>query len=316
MTFKVSVVIPAYNVERFIEKAVLSVFKLEEVREVIVVNDGSADGTLRIIKGLKEKYPDKLKVLHHPNRINKGRSASRNLGIKNATSGYVAFLDADDYYLQNRFHKDKCVFENDSVEVVYNAVGYEFYRSLKIEEKGYFDKLNSVTQPLEKGNVFEALLSSKYGYLHLNGLTVKKSVFEKVGYFNEKLPVAEDSDFIFKLGLLCEFKAGNISEAVAIRGIHDKNIYNDDKLYKKWNSKLYESILGWCYGQGTSKENIDSVLKWLWEIKFRDNKDLFHYIYYWIALSFKFPQTIFSIFFIKYFPVVRLRKKLMPSVFR
>ncbi|XCF07737.1 glycosyltransferase family 2 protein [Tamlana crocina] len=316
MTFKVSVVIPAYNVERFIEKAVLSVFKLEEVREVVVVNDGSTDGTLEILNDLKNKYPNRLKVLHHLNQANRGRSASRNLGIKKTTSDFIAFLDADDNYLPNRFEKDKYNFENHEVEVVYNAVGYKFYRKLDNDEKNYFNKLNSVTQPLENGNVFESLLSSKYGYLHLNGLTVKKSVFEKVGYFNENLPVAEDSDFIFKLGLLCEFKAGNISEAVAVRGIHDKNIYNDDMLYEKWNIKLYESILGWCYGQGTSKENIDSVLKWLWEIKFRDNKDLFHYIYYWITLSFKFPQTIFSIFFIKYFPVVRLRKKLMPSIFR
>ena len=141
-------------------------------------------------------------------------------------------------------------------------------------------------------------------------------MFCKVGYFKETLQVAEDSDFIFKLGLKCSFKAGNISSPVALRGIHDDNVFNNDSMYEKYNVKLYESLLAWCHKNNISISQKDIVLKWLWEMKFRENKTLFQYIFYWIGFSIRVPKTIFSMFFVKYFPIVRLRKKLLPYIFR
>lgn len=317
MKFKVSVIIPAYNVEQFIEKAVHSALESNCVNEVVVVNDGSTDNTLKVLNVLKNQYKDRINVYHHYKEKNKGRSASRNLGIKKSTSNYIAFLDADDFYLGNRFEKEESIFlENPEIEVVYNAVGFSFYRSIKLNEEDYFKKLNTVTKPLESTDVFEALISSKYGYLHLNGLTVNKNVFNIVGYFNEELPVAEDSDFIFKLGIKCDFMAGDIKNPVALRGIHDNNIFNNNSLYKSYNIKLYESLLLWCYKQNVPKKQIDVVLKWLWEIKFREKKTIGHYMIYWFSLSLKFPQSIFSKFFVKYCPIVRLRKKIIPYIFR
>ena len=316
MKFTVSVIIPAYNVEKYIAKTIQSALIQPEVEEVIVIDDGSSDNTFKIIKEFQLKW-DKIKVLNHKNNKNKGRSATRNLGLKNASQNYIGFLDADDYYMPDRFRNDKVVFEeNEHVEVVYNAVGYHFYRELKEKEKGYFKKLNTVSQPLEHVDAFEALISSKYGYLHLNGLTVKKSVIDKIGFFNETLPVAEDSDFIFKLGFKCKFKAGLLDSPVALRGIHEENIYNDENLYKKWNVKLYESLLSWCYQHNATKGGIYDVLNWLWIIKLREKSSLLKYILYWIGFNFRHPQTILSVFFIKYFPVVRLRQKLIPFIFR
>jgi glycosyltransferase involved in cell wall biosynthesis len=316
MNFFVSVIIPAFNVERFIEKTVASALKEPEVLEVVVINDGSFDRTEYILNKLQNQNPTRIKVYHHENGLNRGRSASRNLGIRKSRANFVAFLDSDDFYLPSRFKRDKAIFEKvENTEVVYSAVGYHFYRELKDEEKENFKKLNTVSKPLEENDVFKALISSKYGYLHLNGLTVRKSVFEKIGFFNEALPVAEDSDFIFKLGFKCKFKAGLIDTPVAIRGIHDENIYDDKDLYKKWNVKLYESLLSWCYEQGASINEIDSVLHWLWLIKLRENSSLLSYIFYWIGFNFRHPQTILSMFFIKYFPVFRLRQKLFPFLY-
>jgi len=103
---KVSVVIPAYNAEKLIIKAVESALQFKEVDEVLLVEDGSSDNTLDICKQLGNEY-HKVKVYHHLNGINKGAGASRNLGIKKAANDYIAFLDADDYFLPNRFDAEK-----------------------------------------------------------------------------------------------------------------------------------------------------------------------------------------------------------------
>mgnify|MGYP003630548675 FL=1 len=123
MTFSISVIVPAYNVEQFIEKAIVSIIQQPEVSEILVINDGSTDKTLEIVEKL-QKNDYKIKIFNHYNSINKGRSASRNLGIKNAKENYIAFLDADDFYLENRFANDKKIFDkNKYIDGVYNAVG-------------------------------------------------------------------------------------------------------------------------------------------------------------------------------------------------
>ena len=110
MIFSISVIIPAYNVEPFIEKAINSAILQSSVEEVVVIDDGSTDNTLKIVKTM-QSLNTKIKIFHHKYSLNQGRSASRNLGIKNAAANYIAFLDADDFYLENRFKNDNQIFE-------------------------------------------------------------------------------------------------------------------------------------------------------------------------------------------------------------
>ena len=305
MTFSVSVIIPAYNVERFIKTAIDSALNQLEVNEVIVINDGSTDKTLEIVE-LLQLSCSKVKIYQHKEGLNKGRSATRNLGIQNATSKYIAFLDADDFYLPNRFSNDSKIFkENPTVEGIYNAVGFHFYRkATKIEIETF--KLNTVSQKIRPEDLFEAVISSKYGYLHLNGLTVKKSVFDKIGFFNESLMVAEDSDIIYKMALKCYFVTGIIDEALAKRGIHDSNVFDKDDLYKKYNIKL--SVITWGLNNKILIENIDLTLNWLWVIKFRKKDSLINYTIYWARLFLNNHQLLFSYLSVKYFPIIRLRQ--------
>lgn len=87
---KISIIIPAYNVEDYIEKCLLSVFNQNyKDYEVIVINDGSTDNTLNIIKKFKN-----IKLI---NQKNKGLSMARNTGVKNSLGEYIFFLDSDDY---------------------------------------------------------------------------------------------------------------------------------------------------------------------------------------------------------------------------
>src|SRR5690554_3354498 len=105
----ISVIIPVYNAELFLRKAVESALQFKEVKEVLLIEDGSPDNALSICKELTIE-DNRVKLLQHPNNENRGAGASRNLGLKNASQDYIAFLDADDFFLPNRFEKDKEIF--------------------------------------------------------------------------------------------------------------------------------------------------------------------------------------------------------------
>ena len=92
---KVSVIVPVYNVENYIEKCLNSLVNqtLEDI-EIIIVNDGSKDNSENIIKSFLSRYPQKIKYLK---KENGGLSDARNYGIPYATGEYIAFLDSDDY---------------------------------------------------------------------------------------------------------------------------------------------------------------------------------------------------------------------------
>ncbi len=308
MDFFVSVIIPAFNVEKFIENTISSVINQAVVNEVLIINDGSSDNTFKIIQKLKTQHPI-IKILEHKNGTNKGRSESRNLGIKNATCNYIAFLDADDHYLENRFDNDKMVFQqNEQTEGVYNAVGFHFYRNHSKQEKDNF-KLTTLTKKVTPKDLFKTLLSGKYGYFHINGLTLKRSVFEKVGYFNDKLMVAEDTDFFYKLALISNLYPGILDKPVAMRGIHDSNVFNRTDLYRVYEIKMYESLYYWSIKKNKGLKTIERFLERIWILRYKQNKGLIKNIVYWFALVINNPSIIFSYLTIKYFPVVRMRKK-------
>ncbi|MFD2727406.1 glycosyltransferase family 2 protein [Hyunsoonleella rubra] len=315
MDFSVSVIIPAYNCERFIEKAIRSALSQPEVFEVLVINDGSTDETLSILKKI-EKSNKKVKILHHKNGVNRGRSASRNLGIKRATGNFIAFLDADDYYLENRFLSDKKLFKlKREADGVYNAVGFYFYREASEEEKRTLT-LNTVSQTIEPDMLFEALISGKYSHFHINGLTVKRSVFDRTGLFNEALVVAEDTDMFWKMAITSRLETGVIDKALAIRGVHEENVFDRKDIYKGYTIKMYESLIYWSVNNGISRKRIDTLLKWIWLLKYKEHSKLLVHIKYWGFLFFKDLRLLFSTLSIKYFPVVRLRQKLFPFLFK
>ena len=92
---KVSIVVPFYNVEKYIEKCLNSLVNqtLQEI-EIILVNDGSQDDSIIKAKEFQQKYPDKIKYYEKPNG---GLGDARNFGVNYAIGEYIAFLDSDDY---------------------------------------------------------------------------------------------------------------------------------------------------------------------------------------------------------------------------
>ncbi len=139
---KVSVIIPVYNVEKYIKKCLDSLVNqtLSDI-EIIVVNDGTPDNSQIIIDEYVKKYPDKVISIV---KENGGQGSARNIGLEKATGEYIGYVDSDDYVELNMYEelygKAK---ENDSdIIICGNNIVYE-NNSKKIPEINYDNKFNN-----------------------------------------------------------------------------------------------------------------------------------------------------------------------------
>ena len=136
---KVSVIIPIYNVEKYLAECIDSVINqtLNEI-EIICINDGSTDNSLKIIK----EYAKKDNRIKYFTQKNKGAGAARNLGLKHATGEYLGFIDGDDFanpdYLEKLYNKASTT---NSDIVVCSANRYDI-RTKKIEKMPWALKVN------------------------------------------------------------------------------------------------------------------------------------------------------------------------------
>ena len=247
--FKVSVITPVYNAEKYLRKAVESAVHLDEVGEIILVEDKSPDNALQVCLSLEKGF-DKVYLYQHPDKRNHGAGASRNLGIEKATCEFVAFLDADDYYLPNRFEKDKEIFlENLDVEGVYNAIGIHYYSEKAKQqflEAGYrYQEFLTISDKVAPDDLFKVLFHAHptiQGEFSTDSITLRKKVFEKVGYFNTKLRLQQDIHLWRRLAAFCKLKAGEIKNPVAIRGVHEENRITRKEDHKQYLDLWWKSL--------------------------------------------------------------------------
>jgi glycosyltransferase involved in cell wall biosynthesis len=109
----VSVIIIFLDAERYIEEAIESVLgQTYDAWELLLVDDGSTDGSRSRVLRYVEQYPDRVRCLEHGGRRNRGMSASRNLGIRHANGQCVAFLDADDVWLPTKLEHQVVLLES------------------------------------------------------------------------------------------------------------------------------------------------------------------------------------------------------------
>lgn len=119
----ISVIVTSYNYEKYISVTLDSVVAQTYTNfEIIVVDDGSKDSSVDIIKAYSEKYPQ-IKLYMHEGRKNKGLPASMRLGIEKATGEYVAFCESDDLWTPNHLEeKIKIVNLYEDVSIISNAI--------------------------------------------------------------------------------------------------------------------------------------------------------------------------------------------------
>jgi glycosyltransferase involved in cell wall biosynthesis len=253
----ISVIIPVFNAERFLQKAVASALVLPEVKEVLLIEDGSSDNSFEVCKAL-ETGNDKIRLFAHPNHENKGAGASRNVGIENATGDFIAFLDADDFYLPNRFEAERNIFETQpDVDGVYGALGFHYYSEEGKEkyDKASFGKLTTLNGKPSFNELFLSLtwLHPKInGHFSIVALTLKRKIFDDKAERFGLLKMHEDTVFIIQLSLSCRLEAGIIDRPVALRGVHhDNRIVNN----KEIRSKLFMWIELYNWAKMARKSN-------------------------------------------------------------
>lgn len=242
----VSVVIPVYQAERFIEAAVQSACEQKEVSEVILIEDGSTDNSLNICKELSKLYSQQVKIYRHVDGKNCGVSASRNLGIIKSSGEFLAFLDADDFYLPGRFTNDLEILQSDTnIDGVYNALGVHIYD--ENERERVKSHLTTVNYPIQPENLFEEMDPlGNSGYFSGDALTVRRCVFDKVGLFDETLKVSEDTQIWVKMAAKATLIAGVIDRPVAMRGVHSNNTIRDTAKFDYYRLLLFLSLFKWA----------------------------------------------------------------------
>lgn len=195
----VTVIMPAYNHERFVEQAVKSVWDQSYKNiELIVIDDGSKDKTGEILEGLASNSPIKMKVVR---KENEGVCKTLNLGLSMAKGEWICFLASDDYYLDSFIETYITASKNlDNMKYVFHADSYS------VDESG--NELGKVYDmspvPPASGDSFLSLALGQSRII-ATSLFLNRQLVESVGFFDESL-VSEDHDYHLRLSHLAEFQ--------------------------------------------------------------------------------------------------------------
>lgn len=206
----VSIIITAYNYERYIERAIRSCLdqSLPKTQyEVIVINDCSTDNTVKIL----ENYNDDVRVFNLKKNV--GLAAARNLGVQKALGQFVVFLDADDYIQRDMLMiQQTFLSENNSL----NAVSIDYYT---VNERGtHLKHVNAEKNPIACGIMF------------------RKDLLIDIGLYDEKFRAREEEDL--RIRFQKKYSVYNIILPLYRYRMHDNNLTKNKKEMDKYKKKL------------------------------------------------------------------------------
>lgn len=311
----VSIIVPAYNEEKQIKKCIDSLLKQTYKNiEIIVVDDGSADDTLKILN----EYNDKRLII--VSKENGGQGSARNVGIKKASGQYLMFVDSDDYVCENIVELlMNDLKQNDSDISICDL--YKVYDDKMV----YFNNLEKFTE----NNVINFMLSHPGPVCRL----YKKSLFINNNIFFKENAINEDLGTIPLLGLYAK-KISYIHRALYYYVIHENSSTMQMKYskkledifiimdhlqneFKKRSNSQYQDVLEYLYIEHllyssslkliNFKEGKKQILKAVNIIKvnfpnWRKNK-------YYKKKSLKF-KAVCNLVYLKQFKIVKLLKKI------
>ena len=243
---RVSVVIPMYNSSRYIWDTLESVrHQTYKHCEIIVVDDGSNDGSREIVGKYIREHPGLGKLLCHPGNINKGTSSSRNLGIKNADGKLFCFLDSDDLwdpdYLSNHI---EIFTQNTDVSMVYGPaklwymnrnVGADCIQNLGIRTDCFVDPFA----------LFRKFLDGTADTPSPSGVMFTRKALDKIGGWEEDFPGMYDDQVLYSKLLL-----------------HGLSVYVTDKCLYRYRQHD-DSLCGGARKRNSHAEAREKYLKWL-----------------------------------------------------
>ena len=201
----VSAIIIFYNEDRFLREAIESVLaQTYSNRELLLVDDGSTDGSTEIAGLYTEQHPKKIRYLEHVGHKNKGMSASRNLGVMKANGEYIAHLDADDVWLPHKLERQLAILEKyPEADLVYGP--WQAWNSWNKNEEGkdHLQNLNVVTDRLVyPPKLVPIWLKYEHSIPGHCATMCRRKVYQDLGGFEESFrDIYEDLAFLVKVGL-------------------------------------------------------------------------------------------------------------------
>jgi glycosyltransferase involved in cell wall biosynthesis len=185
----VSILIPAYNVEQWIAETLESALaQTWQNKEIIVVNDGSKDNTLAVVKRFESAI---VKVI---NQENQGQSAAENRALKEAQGNFIAYLDADDLLAPDKIERQVHFLGSENSEFVAAGEWARFYKS---PEEALF-----IPQPLWADlSPVDWLVCAWEGHYMMHGATwlIPRKIADRAGFWDEKLSLINDFDYFSRI---------------------------------------------------------------------------------------------------------------------
>lgn len=235
---KVSVIIPAYNKADFTVRSVESVLgQTYQNIEIVVVDDGSTDDTLKKLEPLKNR----IKLIA---KTNGGASHARNVGIDESSGQYMAFLDCDDIYYKDKIEKTVyCLESEEDIGFVSTSIN-----KIDANDKVVSKSPSPPTEP--SGWIFSYLIQDNS--IWNSTIIAKRECFDKVGGFDEKVFIPADWDMWIRLSK--HYKAGYVDERLTGYRVSDN--YTFSNIDKGLKESLYLVDKYISQGYYTSKKQL------------------------------------------------------------
>ena len=231
MSSLISVIVNCHNGDQYLEKCISSILSQKfKYIEIIFFDNCSIDNSKKILESFKDQ---RIKYFYSDIKLPLYRA--RNEAIKKSSGTLIAFLDVDDWWDENYLSSREKFFESSNYDYFYTntMIHYEKNKTYK-----KYKKFN-----LPDGIIYEYL--AKDYFIIISGLIVKKEIFERENYFNQKFNIIGDFDFMMKISKYANAKG--LNEPLINYRAHKKNFSKlNNKMffeeYKEWFNKQSENI--------------------------------------------------------------------------
>lgn len=249
----VSCIIPAYNCELWLKRAVESVLATAyEPIEILVIDDGSSDNTLQIADQLATEYPQTVRVLQHSDRRNHGVSVARNLGLKNCTGEWICFLDADDYVYPHRFDSAVQILGSQpDIDGVHQLAEMVFPTQEASERWWKNSPYFGFEHTIAPNNLLSHLLKGQCWAT--SAIVFRKRLLERSGLFNEQLTIAEDCNLWFRMAAVGNLASGDLTRPVSAYWRRLDSAYQPTSSQRLPMIRSMASFLTWLNGAKTEQ---------------------------------------------------------------
>lgn len=282
-----SIIIPLYNKEKYISRAVNSALNQSFKKfEIIIVNDGSTDNSSSVIAKIKDP---RVRII---NQKNLGASNARNNGIKKAKAPYIAFLDADDEYLPD-FLSNIYELMQKYKKYSFFATAYKRISSDSVKECYYGTKKISIVE-----NFIAKMAKTGKIFIHISSVVIKKTVFDDIGVFFTRskknyggATIFEDIDLWIRIS--CKYNIVFLNKIETVYYTNTQTNTINGYKFNRLDCSFYENTMGRLLKEQSNKKIHKSLQQILYYLRNASATQFFMRGYFTEALNIikKQPKT-------------------------